>query len=124
MRAPDFWRADGSTLRPTVLAPAAALYGAVAGRRMWREGFRVPVPVICVGNFTAGGAGKTPTAIAVARLLAEAGERPFFHEDDAERGAGQQRGGGAKHVMERGDHVGDRYGIRRSAMFADRDAGP
>jgi tetraacyldisaccharide 4'-kinase len=36
------------------------------------------VPVICIGNPTVGGAGKTPTAIAVARLLIGAGERPAF----------------------------------------------
>jgi tetraacyldisaccharide 4'-kinase len=34
--------------------------------------------VICVGNPTVGGAGKTPTAIAIARLLIAAGEQPMF----------------------------------------------
>jgi tetraacyldisaccharide 4'-kinase len=34
--------------------------------------------VLCVGNLTVGGAGKTPTALALARMLAAAGERPVF----------------------------------------------
>ena len=40
--------------------------------------YRSRLPVICIGNFTAGGGGKTPTAIAVAKVLMEAGERPCF----------------------------------------------
>jgi tetraacyldisaccharide 4'-kinase len=42
------------------------------------EPYRSRLPVICVGNFTAGGGGKTPTAIAVAKLLAELGAKPAF----------------------------------------------
>ncbi len=42
------------------------------------EPYRSRLPVICIGNFTAGGGGKTPTAIAVAALLAELGARPAF----------------------------------------------
>jgi tetraacyldisaccharide 4'-kinase len=42
---------------------------------MAQKGERAAAPVICVGNFVAGGAGKTPGAIAVARLLIEMGER-------------------------------------------------
>ena len=75
MRAPGFWwRKPG--LGSALLSPIAAVYGAVAAHRLTRPGARAGVPVICVGNPTVGGAGKTPTAIAIARLLAAAGERP------------------------------------------------
>jgi tetraacyldisaccharide 4'-kinase len=77
MREPPFWwRAAG--IEAHLLAPVAAIYGAVAASRLKREGYRADVPVICVGNPTLGGAGKTPTALAVARMLQAAGERPVF----------------------------------------------
>lgn len=77
MRAPAFWQRAPS-LAANLLRPAGFVYGAVAARRMRRAGERAGVPVICVGNFTAGGAGKTPTALAIAQMLTEAGERPVF----------------------------------------------
>jgi tetraacyldisaccharide 4'-kinase len=77
MREPAFWwRTAGRAA--ALLAAASAVYAAVAVRRMRRTGRRVGIPVLCVGNFTLGGAGKTPTALALAKLLAGAGERPFF----------------------------------------------
>lgn len=78
MRAPAFWwRPDPSALA-RLLRPAGLVYGTVAARRMGRPGGRAPVPVICIGNFTAGGAGKTPTALLVADLLTARGRRPAF----------------------------------------------
>src|ERR1700681_3550562 len=77
MRDPAFWWAERSAAA-TLLAPVADCYGAIAARRMARAGARARVPVVCVGNFTVGGAGKTPTAMALARLLLAAGRRPFF----------------------------------------------
>ena len=78
MRAPAFWSERTPSLAANLLRPAASLYGALAARRLRGEGEAVPVPVICVGNFTAGGTGKTPAALAVARLLKDMGESPAF----------------------------------------------
>ena len=75
MRAPAFWWQPGTG---SLLTPFAALYGAVAGLRMRSPGRDAGVPVICLGNLTVGGAGKTPAALAVAQLLHAAHERPFF----------------------------------------------
>jgi tetraacyldisaccharide 4'-kinase len=76
MREPAFWwRKPG--LRAALCSPLAAAYGAVAAARMARRGVQASLPVLCVGNFTLGGAGKTPTVIAIASMLAENGERPF-----------------------------------------------
>lgn len=62
-----------------LLLPLSWIYGAVAGRRMARAtGARVGVPVLCVGNFTVGGTGKTPVAEALARAAASCGRRPGF----------------------------------------------
>jgi len=76
MREPAFWWREAG-LVAGLLAPVAAFYGAAAARRMARAGASAGVPVICVGNFTLGGAGKTPAAIMLAKLLAEAGEKVF-----------------------------------------------
>lgn len=65
--APPFWW-EKPDWRALALAPAAWIYGRVSGRRLIRAvPPRVSLPVLCVGNFTVGGAGKTPTAIAFAR---------------------------------------------------------
>lgn len=77
MHAPAFWwRRPGAAA--ALLSPVAALYGAIAARRLSQAGARAGIPVICVGNLTVGGAGKTPAAIALARLLIDAGEKPMF----------------------------------------------
>jgi tetraacyldisaccharide 4'-kinase len=62
-----------------VLAPISAIYARVAAARVARvTPYRSKLPVICIGNFTAGGGGKTPTAIAVAKLLRAQGLKPCF----------------------------------------------
>ena len=78
MREPPFWwRPDGG-LAAAMLAPLAAAYGAVAAGRLAQRGARAGVPVVCVGNPTVGGAGRTSAALAIARLLRSDGDTPVF----------------------------------------------
>ncbi|UWU91826.1 tetraacyldisaccharide 4'-kinase [Bradyrhizobium sp. CB1015] len=75
MREPAFWYRPRS-LQSYALWPLGALYGAITGRRMLRQGLDAGIPVICVGNYHVGGAGKTPTVLALTKLLRELGETP------------------------------------------------
>ena len=75
MREPAFWHRP-SSWKSHLLRPLAALYGAVAARRLQRKGSDAGIPVLCVGNYHMGGAGKTPTVLALAKILRELGERP------------------------------------------------
>lgn len=75
MREPSFWYGPPS-FWSRMLSPLGALYGAITARRMSREGVRVGIPVICVGNYHVGGAGKTPATLALAAMLRDMGERP------------------------------------------------
>lgn len=74
MRAPEFWYRDDAVARfaSAALAPLAVAY---AGVTLWKQHharpFRSRATVICVGNLTAGGSGKTPVAIALVKLLQE-----------------------------------------------------
>ena len=88
MRAPAFWWKHAPTLSARLLWPFGAIYGALTARRMERTGADCGAPVICIGNFVAGGAGKTPTAIAVAQALLALGRKPVF----LSRGYGSQAG--------------------------------
>ena len=64
------------------LLPLAALFGALGAlrralyRKGWRRSFRLPVPVIIVGNLTVGGSGKTPLVLWLVEQLRAAGWHP------------------------------------------------
>ncbi len=65
-----------------MLLPLAALYGLLTGARRllhrvgWLHEARLPVPVIVVGNLIVGGAGKTPTVLALVETLKRDGRHP------------------------------------------------
>jgi tetraacyldisaccharide 4'-kinase len=96
MREPGFWHRP-SSFASLLLMPLGALYGAVAARRLQREGFDAGVPVLCVGNYHVGGAGKTPMVLALAKILRDLGETPVV----LSRGYGGQLRGPIKVDPER-----------------------
>lgn len=66
--APPFWWKKNSW-QGYALSPVSYLYGRVAAKRMaMKPTAKVEVPVICVGNFVVGGAGKTPTVHMLAKF--------------------------------------------------------
>lgn len=76
--APPFWY-ENPGLKSFLMSPFAWIYGAVATRQMKnakRE--ELDIPVLCVGNFTVGGTGKTPTAITIAKAATDMGLKPGF----------------------------------------------
>ncbi|WP_022720158.1 tetraacyldisaccharide 4'-kinase [Rhodopseudomonas sp. B29] len=75
MREPRFWQARFSP-SSLLLLPFAVIYGQIAAGRMQQDGIEAGVPVICVGNYHMGGAGKTPTTLALVELLRRLGETP------------------------------------------------
>ena len=75
MREPGFWYRPASW-KSHLLRPLGALYGAIAAQRLKRDGIDAGIPVLCVGNYHGGGAGKTPAVLALAHLLRDLGEAP------------------------------------------------
>jgi tetraacyldisaccharide 4'-kinase len=76
---PSWWYAREPEWRARLLTPIAAIYGPVVKRRfVHARPFHSALPVICIGNFTVGGTGKTPLALLIARELKARGERPTF----------------------------------------------
>lgn len=79
MRAPKFWEAGRGGIVSAALSPVAGLY-ALAGRlrAMLAVSRKISVPVLCIGNLVAGGAGKTPVAIDIAGRLRARGIAVHF----------------------------------------------
>jgi tetraacyldisaccharide 4'-kinase len=95
---PAWWYGAGSSRVAAVLAPLGALYGRVARFRYGRvTPYRSRLPVLCAGNFTAGGTGKTPLALYLCGRLEAAGRRPFV----------LTRGYGGRHAGPRWVEAGD-----------------
>ena len=77
MKTPRFWQKKG--LVSALLTPAGWIYGAVTQLRLRLiKPHKCKAKVICIGNITAGGVGKTPVAMAMAEKYLKAGKKVFF----------------------------------------------
>lgn len=79
MATPTHWQHRGPAA--ILLLPAALLFAAAAAmRRMawkhWLQPRRMRVPVVVIGNISAGGTGKTPLTLWLAQWLREHGHQP------------------------------------------------
>lgn len=78
-KAPEFWWQDSYTAQSLLFYPFSLIYGRIAGRRMLAKPVGTSkIPVVCIGNFVVGGAGKTPFAIRLYHLLKSEGFSPAF----------------------------------------------
>ena len=124
LRAPEFWWKKAGAAA-ALLYPAGAIYGAVTTYRLARKGYRAKIPVICIGNPTLGGAGKTPTAVAIGGWLKREGKKVFF----LTRGYGGSEVGPllvdlSKHgAREIGDEAPLLAGVAPTIVARDRAAG-
>ncbi|MBO6826219.1 MAG: tetraacyldisaccharide 4'-kinase [Sneathiella sp.] len=79
MKAPKFWKRGGNSVFQQLLRPLSAVYAFMDKLNRARvHPQSVGIPVICIGNVVAGGAGKTPVAIAIARFLLAKGHKVHF----------------------------------------------
>jgi tetraacyldisaccharide 4'-kinase len=124
MLSPKHWSSDSGLSQ--ILLPFAFVWNAVTRARLRLvKPWRAPVPVICVGNLVAGGAGKTPLSMALARHLIGNGRNPHF----LTRGYGGQAKGPRQVDLARDDAaaVGDEplllASIAPTWVARDRPAG-
>jgi tetraacyldisaccharide 4'-kinase len=79
MKTPGYWYPTGGRVpwQARLLAPLGWLYGAATKRRVAQApAHQAGVPVVCIGNLTAGGSGKTPVVMALAEWLNAQGWTP------------------------------------------------
>jgi tetraacyldisaccharide 4'-kinase len=123
--APPFWW-QGASAPALALWPLSVAWGAASDWRMRRPpSFHADAPVLCIGNFIAGGAGKTPAAIRFGRAVGERGMKPgFLSRGFGGRITGPVEVSGRKHNA---DDVGDEAVLlarhATTVVSVDRGAG-
>lgn len=77
MKTPDYW--NKKNFISNILLPLGCLYNLATKLNIkFSHPKSIDKPVICIGNLTAGGTGKTPVAISLAEIIRSLGKNPFF----------------------------------------------
>ncbi len=77
MKTPSFW--SRRNLTATLLSPLGCLYALATRINLaLHKPHKVNTPVLCIGNLTAGGTGKTPTAVSIAKIMQQNNKNPHF----------------------------------------------
>ena len=77
LKEPSWWYAGTDKSPARLLTALSRIYGRVATRRLrFARPYTSLIPVICVGNFTAGGTGKTPLTLLLADYARTIGQSP------------------------------------------------
>lgn len=103
LNSPKHWEEDGTLAK--LLGPASFFYARATAKRVAAKGYRSKAKVICIGNVTAGGAGKTPTAIAIATMLQE--EKKNVHFITTGFGRKTENLGAVRVAKQTAEEVGD-----------------
>ncbi|NNU16405.1 tetraacyldisaccharide 4'-kinase [Parvularcula sp. ZS-1/3] len=105
LEGPSFWwQAEGTSLAAKLLSPLGAIYHWETQRRLKKPGARAGIPVICIGNATVGGVGKTPFVRALGEALQARGHAPHI----LTRGyGGKEKGPYCVRPEDDAAHVGD-----------------
>lgn len=89
-QTPRFWYSNAETILTKALSPLSLLYNAARKVHSFlreNNAYIPPIPVICIGNLTAGGSGKTPSALALMNLIKE--HKIFLNPCFVTKGYGQ-----------------------------------
>jgi len=79
LKAPKFWYYKGNTFYSNALYPFSLFFRLGTKLRILLSNKKLsPIPTICIGNIVVGGAGKTPVAMKICKMLIRAGYKPHF----------------------------------------------
>ncbi|MBE1723375.1 tetraacyldisaccharide 4'-kinase [Parasaccharibacter sp. TMW 2.1891] len=105
LTAPSFWQTPAPTMLSNLLLPFSKVTGFVARQRQTQPSLRLPVPVLCCGNITVGGTGKTPMSLHLLQKLIQRGRTP--HALTRGHGGRSKKTGLISPTLDRAVDVGD-----------------